>query len=301
MTDLIVCSPDETALRLPWAGLVDAIAQAVRDLDAGTVEAPVRQMVPFPDGGTMISMPCTAADLGVHKLVNVVASNSGRGLPVINGVVAVYDGATGCPLMLLDGPTVTARRTAAVSMLGLRLLCPQGPSHAVIMGTGTQAGSHAEALHALYPGLRIDVIGRTPARAEAFVRDRADIGADLHAVAAVDPAADVIITTTTSASPVYDEAPLPGRLIIGVGAYRPDLAEIGPRTLAGSHLYTDEPAGAQHEAGDYIQAGVDWAAVRGLAAMLDGNLPEGAAVFKSVGCAAWDLAAARCAVAQGGR
>ncbi|MFA5520749.1 MAG: delta(1)-pyrroline-2-carboxylate reductase family protein [Castellaniella sp.] len=300
MTDLIVCSPEETARRLPWAALVDAIAQAVRDFDAGVIEAPVRQMVPFPDGGMMISMPCTAADLAVHKLVNVVASNSERGLPTINGLVAAYDGATGCPVLLLDGPTVTARRTAGVSMLGLRLLCPQGPSHAVIMGTGTQAGSHAEALQALYPGLRIDVVGRTPAKAGDFVRARAGTGAALHAAAAVDPAADVIITTTTSASPIYDEAPLPGRLIIGVGAYRPDLAEIGPRTLAGSHLYVDDPAGARHEAGDYIQAGVDWAAVRGLAAMLDGTLPEGASVFKSVGCAAWDLAAARCAVAQGG-
>ncbi|MGB7483450.1 MAG: hypothetical protein WA909_07265, partial [Castellaniella sp.] len=61
-------------------------------------------------------------------------------------------------------------------------------------------------------------------------------------------------------------------------------------------LFVDDPAGARHEAGDYLQADVDWSRVRSLSSLLDEGPPAGPAVFKSVGCAAWDLAAARCAL-----
>lgn len=299
MSSLRVCSAEETAQYLPYPDLVDAIAQAARDLEAGVVTAPVRQMLPFGQAGVLLSMPCTAPDVGVHKLVNVMPANRARGLATIHGLVAVYDGETGALRALLDGPTVTARRTAAVSMLGLRLLCPQGPTRACVFGTGTQAGAHVQALAALYPGLAIDVIGRTVEKAQAFVQAwQETVDARLRAVDVVAAAVDVVITATTSATPVYDEAAQAHRVVIGVGAYRPDLAEIGARTLAGSRLYVDECDGARHEAGDYIQADIDWDRVTGLAHMLRGPLGSGAAVFKSVGCAAWDLAAARCAVGK---
>src|SRR3546814_15959476 len=88
------------------------------DYAAGNIQAPERQVVPFAQGGVMLSMPATAHDIGIHKLVNVAPANKTLGLPTINGVVSIYDGRTGQTLAVLDGPTVTARRTAAVSMLG---------------------------------------------------------------------------------------------------------------------------------------------------------------------------------------
>jgi 1-piperideine-2-carboxylate/1-pyrroline-2-carboxylate reductase [NAD(P)H] len=179
-------------------------------------------------------------------------------------------------------------------MLAVSRLLPDGPRHAAVFGTGTQAAGHVQALIELYPDARVDVIGHAPGRAEAFAQD---FGADrIRPASEVDPAADLVITATTSAAPVYDQPARAGRLVIGVGAYRHDLAEIGARTLADSHLFVDDPEGARHEAGDYLQAGVDWARVRSLAGLLADGPPEGAAVFKSVGCAAWDLAAARCAL-----
>ncbi|EHH67489.1 ornithine cyclodeaminase [Gluconobacter morbifer G707] len=52
--------------------------------------------------------------------------------------------------------------------------------------------------------------------------------------------------------------------------------------------------GAPSEAGDFIQAGTDWKQVRSLAEMLQTQRPVSRPVFfKSVGCAAWDLAACR--------
>ncbi len=87
--------------------------------------------------------------------------------------------------------------------------------------------------------------------------------------------------------------------MIGVGAFTPQMLEIGAHTVHGSALYVDDLAGAKHEAGDFIQAGVNWADVTGIAALLDGSAPRPVAstpvLFKSVGCAAWDLAACRVA------
>src|SRR5690606_18164555 len=91
------------------------------------------------------------------------------GLPTIHGIVAVYDSATGQDLFILDGPTVTARRTAALSMLGLRSFLASPPSHITLFGTGTQTMGHLEALAALYAGLDVSVIGRTPEKAQEFV------------------------------------------------------------------------------------------------------------------------------------
>lgn len=287
----------QTADLLDFPAMVEMLAQAAADYAHGEITAPERQVVAYPQGGVMLSMPATAPDIGIHKLVNVVASNRERGLPTIHGVVTAYDGATGQERFVLDGPTVTARRTAAVSMLGLRTLGPSTPRHAAVIGTGTQALGHIQALAALYPGLRVTLIGRSIEKAQAFARDHEDLGLPLRADASVPDDADVVITATTSPEPVYALPPRPDRLVIGVGAYRADLAEIAPATLEGSQLYVDDLAGAKHEAGDYIQAGVDWSAVRALIhALENGAGRAGARVFKTVGCAAWDLAAARCAL-----
>ena len=116
--------------------------------------------------------------------------------------------------------------------------------------------------------------------------------------ATIPESIDVVIALTTSKQAVYDEAARAGRLVIGVGAFTPAMVEIGARTIAASALFVDDPAGAKHEAGDFIQAGVDWAKVGGIAEVVENAalLPSGKpVVFKSVGCAAWDLAACRVA------
>jgi len=108
--------------------------------------------------------------------------------------------------------------------------------------------------------------------------------------------ADVVITLTTSLSAVYNEPPARQKLIIGVGAFRPEMAEIGPATLSNSLICVDDPAGAKHEAGDLIQADINWENVVSLADVLNGKARvSGPVVFKTVGTGAWDLAACRVA------
>ena len=290
-----------TASLLPFDQLVEDIALAAQEHANGLISAPARQAVPYPGTGVMLSMPATAADIGLHKLVNVQPGNRHLHLPTIHGIVAVYGADDGRPRLLLDGPTVTARRTAAVSMLALRTLSVQPVSEAAIIGTGVEATSHAQALAATHPGIRLTMIGSSLEKAQHFVQAQHDLPLDLCMATSVPPQAQLVITATTSATPVYDEPARAGRLVIGVGAYRPELAEIGAQTLEASRLYVDELEGARHEAGDYLQAGVDWNRVTPLAQALQEMAdPSQPAVFKSVGCAAWDLAAARCALRRHG-
>ncbi|MFM0504178.1 bifunctional Delta(1)-pyrroline-2-carboxylate/Delta(1)-piperideine-2-carboxylate reductase [Paraburkholderia caffeinilytica] len=297
-----------TARLIPYATLVDALKRANIDYAQQRIASPERLVVPLNDGGIMLSMPATAPDLAIHKLVNVCASNRPRGIPTIHGQVMAFDADTGETLFILDGPTVTGRRTAAMSMLGVRTFATTRPREFLLIGTGTQAANHLEAIGELFPDARVWVKGSAPARAEAFCAAHGTHGAHGGKVRELQPLADpdattpdsidVVIALTTSKQAVYDEAARADRLVIGVGAFTPAMVEIGARTIAGSALFVDDEAGARHEAGDFIQAGVDWSQVGGIATVVENAalLPsKRPIVFKSVGCAAWDLAACRVA------
>ncbi|GAA5511351.1 delta(1)-pyrroline-2-carboxylate reductase 1 [Deinococcus carri] len=284
----------QTARLLPYPELVDALRVACLEYARGEIRSPDRLAVPLEGGGVMLSMPACASDLAVHKLVNVCPANRERGLSTIHGQVTACDAATGTPLFVLDGPTVTARRTAAVSLLGIQTLLGT-PREVALLGTGKQAEAHAQALAAIFPGVRIGVQGSHLESAQAFC---ARLGGSLFPVDGVPETAEVVITATTSRTPVYTLPARPGRLVVAVGAFTPEAAEIAPQTVRGSRLYVDDLVGARHEAGDLLQAGVDWADVHSLAGALttppSGEEPR---LFKTVGCAAWDLAA--CRVARG--
>jgi 1-piperideine-2-carboxylate/1-pyrroline-2-carboxylate reductase [NAD(P)H] len=258
-------------------------------------------VVPLAEGAVMLSMPASALDLAMHKLVNVCPRNRALGLPTIHGQVTAFDASTGVPQFMLDGPTVTGRRTAAVTMLGIRSLFDPAPGEVLVIGTGKQAIHHVEALARLFPAARISIAGSQPGRAEAFCAAHGDLSANLAPLAGDIPdSVDVVITTTTSKTPVYTLAARPGRLVIGVGAFTPDAAEIAASTVLASDVFVDDPAGARHEAGDLIQAGIDWDLVQPLASVLRDDARAAARgarplLLKTVGCAAWDLAACRVA------
>lgn len=297
---LTVFDAAETAAALDYPALVAAIATAAQEFETGAITSPERQVLPLGPGGVLLSMPATAADIGIHKLVNVVPANAQRGLLTIHGTVTVCDAATGRPLCVLDGPTVTGRRTAAVSMLAMQRLLPAAPRAVLLFGTGTQAAHHVQALHALFPDATLWVKCRSAASAQAFCDAHRAVHGNIRPCGDEWPQdLDAVITLTTSTQPVYDQVPQPGRLVIGVGAFKPEMAEIGKTTLEGSDLYADDPAGARHEAGDLLRAGVDWSRVASLArAVREGADLSRPIVFKSVGCAAWDLAASRVAISS---
>lgn len=302
MTTMQVFDACATAALTPFPPLVDALQRACAEAARGEIASPARLVVPLNDGGAMLSMPAAARDIAIHKLVTVCPANRARALPTIHGHVSVCDPDTGQALFALDGPTLTGRRTAALTLVAMRTFLRAAPREVLLIGTGTQAAHHAQALAAVFHDARVSVRGSSPERAAAFcAAHEGSARLEPLAGAAIPESVDVVVTLTTSRSPVYDEAPRRERLVIGVGAFTPDAAEIGAHTIRGSALYVDDLAGARHEAGDFIQAGVEWARVAPLAAALDAadgasrRPPAAPVVFKSVGCAAWDLAACRVA------
>ncbi len=293
-----------TRALLPAAARVEAVIRAMRARRAGSLNAPERLTLPLPAEGSYLVMPAADAELAITKLVTVHPHNSGCGLPTIQGLVLVTDAGNGQPLMLLDGPTLTARRTAAVTALGLRVLSRQPLRSVALVGTGAQALEHARLLAELGELERVEVVGRDQARAAAFV-DAVALscpGVRLRAAVSIDEAlgrVDAVVTLTTATRPVLPDGLHDKLLVVGVGAFRPDMAELPPSLLRSRSVVVDALPGARHEAGDLIQAGIDWGNVTELVDHLDvSGAPGPAPVFKTVGQAAWDLAAAHVAVNQ---
>ena len=297
-----------TAAALPYAKLVPAIALAASQKMSGQILAPERQVVNLDGARVLLNMPAVAHDIGINKFLAVYAENSRIGLPSIQGEVTVFDSLTGQRIVMLDGPTLTGRRTAAVSMLGILTLARQKPTCVMLIGTGFQASIHADALIEFLGVRHLLIAGRDTTNAEAFCRAlRARHAGSYeitvepvaaHAIGQSVPMPDVIIALTTSKIPVIPAGIGRDTLAIGVGAFKPDMAEFPPELLHARAVVVDCLEGARHEAGDLIQAAINWSGVRELAQVLDhaAQPDEPVAVFKTVGQAAWDLAAARVAV-----
>lgn len=299
-------SSEETAALLPYPELVAAIAQAAQELASGTLNAPERLGVPMGTANTLLCMPAVAPDLTAIKIVTVHANNAAHSLPAIQGEVIVLDTSTGRRLMLLDGPTVTARRTAAVTLLAIKTLSPSEPRSALIIGTGAQAATHADALISYFGMRSLWIAGEELPLAQAFCDrlrsahagiDAVPIKASTLAPTGVDT--DLVIALTTAKVPVIPPQLPDSTLAIGVGAFRPDMAELPAALLSKRRIVVDYLKGARHEAGDLLQAGVDWNAVTELSMHLGEDAStrgHTATAFKSVGHASWDLAAARVAL-----
>jgi ornithine cyclodeaminase/alanine dehydrogenase-like protein (mu-crystallin family) len=311
---LKVLDAEATAAALPWAGLIDALRDMLARRRAGCTQSPERLAVPL-SGGILLAMPATDGEYASTKLVTVCAGNAARGLPTLLGEVLLMRADTGERLLMLDGPTVTARRTAAMSALaaielGAASLAAPGSAPAgsgengpsmLIVGSGVQARGHLEVFTQALGVKRVRVSSRNPANARAFAeRARVD-GVDCEAVE--NPAqalreADIVVTGTTSLAPLFDDDPVFGGFVAAVGAFRPEMCELPPALVRRGRLYIDDKPGGLHEAGDFIQAKVDWARVTALEDAIAANdRPAGGpVVFKSVGQALWDLAACRLAV-----
>jgi 1-piperideine-2-carboxylate/1-pyrroline-2-carboxylate reductase [NAD(P)H] len=295
----------QTAAALPYATLVPAIARAAQERAIGLISAPERMVVPIDSESVLLCMPALGADIGVTKLITVHGNNSRRGLPAIQGEVIVFNRASGERLALLDGPTVTARRTAAVSLLGIKHLLSGTPATALIIGAGVQAAAHVDALIDYFNVAEFWIATRELESAQRFCDAVHEQHPQviLHAIT-VDslnwrlPDTALIIALTTSTIPIIPAIISPQTLAIGVGAFKPQMAEFPPALLNSRAIVVDDLAGARHEAGDLLQANIDWRKVAPLADLVSGKFKwvGPTPVLKTVGQASWDLAAARVAL-----
>jgi ornithine cyclodeaminase len=299
-----VYSAAETTSLLPYPALAEAIADVLRRARAGEAAAPKRVHLPLasPSGrGMLLVMPAADARLSITKLVTVHPDNPGLGLPTIQGEVLVMDAATGRRLGILDGPALTARRTAALSLLAARLLAPSPDGPLLLVGAGVQAEAHLEAFRDGLGIRRVLVASRGPEGAARLAVRARELGLEATVVECGGEGlrealaeATLVVTATTSHTPVLPEAGLrPDAFVAAVGAFTPRMAEIPAGVMQAARVVIDTRDGLS-EAGDIVQAGLDPARITPLTDLLDAPpAPDGRpVVFKSVGHALFDLAAA---------
>jgi ornithine cyclodeaminase/alanine dehydrogenase-like protein (mu-crystallin family) len=308
---LRVYSAEEVHAALPWAELADAIEDAF--VDGGT-DVPLRHAHALGGeggDGTLLLMPAwSAAALGV-KLVTVLPGAAAHGAGTVQASYLLLDRATGEPRALIDGEALTLRRTAATSALAAQHLARPDARRLLIVGSGRLAPWMARAHVALNPELvHVAVWGRNADAAEDMVETLRDEGIDAEVaedLRAAVQAAEVISCATTSREPLVQGAWLaPGTHLDLVGGFRRDMREADDAALVRARIVVDTYAGALAEAGDLVQPIGTGVIAREqvlaeLAELLRGEkrarlMPGDVTLFKSVGTALEDLAAAQLVV-----
>ena len=305
-----ILNREAVAESLSHAECIEAVEAAMRAVSRGDTIMPLRRYLDIPHHGGKFTLmpgylgePCTFGVKIVSKYPRSADSPHGSHV----GAVMVFDSEEGIPLALLDGNELTAIRTSAASALATRILARAEAATLAILGTGTQARHHIQALSCVRPITEVRVWGRTGAHARRLVRRMAlpaSINARVCGAAreAVE-GADIVCTTTSAAEPVLEGKWLaPGCHVNLVGAAIAGSAEADIDVVTRSRFFVDYRASAMDQAGELLAAIRDGVVSEShiageIGEVLDGNAAgrgddEEITVYKSLGVAAQDLAAA---------
>ncbi len=318
---MLILNADDVRRCLPMSECIAAMKQAFGLLGEGRAVVPLRAQLPVaPHSGITLVMPAfvdggEGPDALTVKVVSVFDNNPSKGLARIQAVVLVLEPRTAEPLALLEGATLTGIRTAAVSGAATDLMSRTESRVLGVLGAGVQSRSHIEAVCCVRP---IEAVRVYSPRAESVARlvselsSREGLPDDIQGVASSGEAirgADIVCCTTTSSTPVFDDADLAeGTHINAVGSYQRDVAEVPAATVVRARVVVDDYESAWEEAGDLLQpleAGVidrDHV-VAELAELVGGSCigrtsDEQITLFKSVGLAVEDAMAARVTLAN---
>lgn len=291
-----------------------ALVQALHAMFRKGCEMPVRHHHSVPVSseadGTLLLMPAWQSGglLGV-KTVTVYPGNPAGGLPTVMGFYALMSASTGELLAFMDARVLTARRTAAASALAAGFLARKDAAHLLMVGTGALAKHMIRAHAVARPIRKVTVYGRSPEKANGIVADLRESSFEIAPATDLRKAvqaADIICCATTATEPVIrGEWIRPGTHIDLVGAFKPDMREADEATIARARVYVDSRSGAMHEAGDLLiplrQGVIGEQHIQGdLFELCRGQISgrstaEEVTLFKSVGMALEDLAAAELA------
>jgi ornithine cyclodeaminase/alanine dehydrogenase-like protein (mu-crystallin family) len=296
-----VYSAADVHAALPWPRLAAALEAAF----VAGAEVPLRHSHALSASDNLLLMPAWDDGLIVTKLVTVMPGAH----DTVQASVVVLDRASGQPLAYMDGEALTLRRTAAASALAAARLARADARTLLVVGSGRLAAWMVRAHAALRPGLRqIAVWGRRPEAALRLAAELAREGLPAQSVTDLEAAvrsADIVCCATTSTEPLVRGSWLSaGTHLDLVGGFRPTMREVDDDAVVCSRVVVDTYAGALAEAGDLVQPLARGVIQREhihaeLAELLRGQQPgrtrpEQITLFKSVGTALEDLAAARC-------
>ena len=299
---ILTLSDDDVAKVLSYERLIPAMEKALSDFSAGRVIQPVRNMLTIEEGKRFLGiMPAVAEDAMGAKLVCFFPKNAGSKVPTHLAMIALFEPDTGQPLAFLDGRLITEMRTAAVSAAVTKYLAPDNSRVLALLGSGVQAQAHLQALRHVCQFDEVKVWSRTPDRAQRFA---ALHGAKAMGLEAAVRGADVIVTATNALEPfLKGEWLKQGAHVNAVGSPRPTWRELDNDAMQNT-LIVDSREAALKEAGDVILSKASIFAEAGeIFAGLKMADRSATTVFKSVGIAVEDIAAARLvydAVVEGG-
>jgi ornithine cyclodeaminase/alanine dehydrogenase-like protein (mu-crystallin family) len=316
---VLILSHRDVLAALPPQACADAMARVLAGHARGETFMPLRSvMAPPGASGFMGLMPGWrgsgqgSADSFALKVVCIMPANPARGLDAHQGLVTLFDGETGQPTAILDASAITEIRTAAVTAVATRELARPDARILAILGAGTQARAHLRALARARDFAAIRIYSPTAAHGRELIEQAPETPAELSVAASAQEAvrdADVVVTATSSREPVLRREWLkPGAHVNAVGASTPRAREIDTATVAASALFCDSRESLRNEAGEFALAitegligGEDHVRAE-LGEVLAGLAPgrrddDELTMFRSLGLAIEDLAAAQSAVA----
>ena len=294
MSGLTPIQLDEAAVRavLAWDPLIDAMEAALATFSSGRVIQPVRNMITIEEGRRYLGvMPAVAPDAMGLKLVSFYPGNAGTAVPTHLAMILLFRPDTGEPLAVMDGRLITEMRTAAVSAAVTRRLAASDSRVLALLGSGVQAKAHLDALSRVCRFEEVRVWSRTAEHARRFAEQHCARATDAESAVR---GADVVVTVTNAREPILRGAWLkPGAHVNAVGSPRPTWRELDDEAMA-NVVVVDSREAALEESGDVILSRARIHAEVGEIFAGATPAPVGrTTVFKSVGLAVEDIAAAR--------
>jgi len=302
-------SREDVEARLTWDGCIGAVRDAMIALSDGRTRQLPRSMIGLGEGRTFALMPGALALGGYFgaKLISVFADPGRPGRTAHEGVVVVFDGASGRPLCMADAGAITQIRTAAASAVATDALARPDARTLTLLGHGHQAIAHIHAIARVRALNQVFVWGRSIERARAFA-DQAGalVGLPVEAIAdarSAVAAADIICTLTPSREPIlggYWVAP--GAHVNLVGSSSPASVEADQSLVVLSRYVVESRESAQAAYAEFRLAKAagavdDTHIAAEIGEILAGRAPgrtrkDEITVYKSIGHVVQDLAAA---------
>ena len=211
----------------------------------------------------------------VVKIAMGFYENAALGLPVNNGLVAVFDARTGATLAILqDAGWLTSWRTAAAGALAATAGAPSVVTSLGIVGAGHQAENQARWVAPALGTRRVAILGRYRGEADRLVSRLRGKGLDASTIDTVEElfeVCNVVVTCTPSSTVVVPAGVVrPGTHIVGLGADSPGKQELDPALFARADVIMTDDHDQCIDHGDFSHA-VRLGLVRG-----DADVPLGA-------------------------
>jgi alanine dehydrogenase len=305
----LVLTRGDVAALLSLDECIAAVEQAFALQGAGRALGPGVLGLHVPGGGFHVKaagLPLSRLYVAVKVNANFPDNGPRRGLPTIQGVIALSDGETGRPLALMDSMEITVLRTGAATAVAARHLARPDARVVTIVGCGRQGRVQLAALARVRPLERAYAVDTDAAVAQRFAKETsAQLGLDVRpggSLADVAPLSDICVTCTPSRAPLlHRENVAAGTFIAAVGADNEDKIEIDPALMAAGTIVVDSleqcaTIGDLHHAlARGVLSAVDVHAV--LADVVAGRKPgrtsaDEITIFDSTGVAIEDVAAA---------